>query len=238
MNVVILAAGIGSRMGEMSKRIPKSMIEINGSTLISRLIRSLQTIENINIIVVSGHLSDKLEMHLKDQGLRVQIVTNVHYKQTNNMFSLSLAKKVMEDNRPLLTVNADCLYGDSYFKTIASTTSDTAFCSDTEFTDEAMKVLTDEEYRAVTLSKNIPNGPNVRTCADMYYFTNESCKKLFSMIELYLQANELNYWLEVAIDRLLKTKSINIHTSVIEDKWYEIDTPDDLKEAKKIFDVD
>ena len=153
------------------------------------------------------------------------------------MFSLSLAKKLMEDDSPLLTVNADCLYGDSFFKTIATTNSDTAFCADTPYSDEAMKVLIDNENRALNLSKDIPNGPNVRTCADMYYFTNESCKRLFSMIEHYIQANELNYWLEVAVDRLIKTESINMHTSLIGDKWYEIDTPDDLKEAKRIFHV-
>ena len=83
-NAIILAAGIGSRLG----KIPKSLIKINGLTLIERLINSLNQCGVNNIRVVTGYYA--LEVEKKSIELQAQTVFNPEYENGNHQDSLKI----------------------------------------------------------------------------------------------------------------------------------------------------
>lgn len=88
-NAIILAAGYGMRMVPINTETPKGLLEINGETLIERLIRQLQEIGIFKIYIVVGFLKEQYE-YLIDQ-YHVELIVNEEYSRKNNLHSLTLA---------------------------------------------------------------------------------------------------------------------------------------------------
>src|SRR4051812_34627957 len=75
MQAIILAAGRGSRMGELSKQIPKPMIVVAGKTLLQHKIEALPPEVN-EIVIIVGHLSGYITSHFGSeyQGRKITFV--------------------------------------------------------------------------------------------------------------------------------------------------------------------
>ena len=54
-DVIILAAGIGSRLRPLTNNMPKTMIDVNGKSIIRRLMNQLSNSNDINIHIVAGY---------------------------------------------------------------------------------------------------------------------------------------------------------------------------------------
>ena len=61
MNPIILAAGLGSRLGPYTKEKPKAMLEFANQTLLGRLIKKFQNFGITDITIVTGYKSDKID---------------------------------------------------------------------------------------------------------------------------------------------------------------------------------
>lgn len=93
---VILAAGYGMRMVPINTEEPKGLLEINNEPLIERLIKQLHA-KNINDIqIVVGFMKEHYE-YLIDK-YDVQLIVNSHYSEWNNIYSLYLARKQLENS--------------------------------------------------------------------------------------------------------------------------------------------
>lgn len=93
---VILAAGYGMRMVPINTEEPKGLLEINSEPLIERLIKQLHA-KNINDIqIVVGFMKEHYE-YLIDK-YDVQLIVNSHYSEWNNIYSLYLARKQLENS--------------------------------------------------------------------------------------------------------------------------------------------
>ena len=66
---MIFAAGFGTRMGALTKDLPKPMLELRGQSLVSHAVDLAKT-ANIETIFANTHyLADRLEPHLRDLGV-------------------------------------------------------------------------------------------------------------------------------------------------------------------------
>ena len=104
MQAIILAAGMGKRLGELTKDNTKCMVEVDGVRLIERALRILDR-KNLNrIILVVGYQHENLMAFVNSLGIQTQIefIIYVVYDKTNNIFSLSLAKEQMTEDDTLL----------------------------------------------------------------------------------------------------------------------------------------
>jgi NDP-sugar pyrophosphorylase family protein len=72
---IIPAAGKASRMGELGNNLPKALIEIDGQTLLERSIESLKAIGVAKIVVVVGHLGDKIAEFVVTHDFGIQVTT-------------------------------------------------------------------------------------------------------------------------------------------------------------------
>ena len=88
-NAIILAAGAGMRMVPINTEVPKALLEVDGETLIERMIRQLHEVGITEIYVVVGFLKEKLEYLIDEYG--VKLIVNDQYASRNNMYSLCLA---------------------------------------------------------------------------------------------------------------------------------------------------
>ena len=78
MQAIILAAGMGKRLGEYTKNNTKCMVPVNGTTLIDRMLSQLSKLELTRAVIVIGYEGQKLKNYLKDKqnGLKIEYVEN------------------------------------------------------------------------------------------------------------------------------------------------------------------
>ena len=111
MQGLILAAGMGSRLKKLTENNTKSMVEVNGVSLIERMLRILDSKKLSRIIVVTGYKSDFFIQYINGLNLSTEIVfiNNDIYDKTNNIYSMYLAKDEMikEDT---ITLESDLIF--------------------------------------------------------------------------------------------------------------------------------
>ena len=64
MQAIILAAGMGKRLGALTKDNTKCMIKVNGVTLIDRLLIQLSSLQLSRVVIVVGYKGDKLREYI------------------------------------------------------------------------------------------------------------------------------------------------------------------------------
>ena len=87
-NAIILAAGFGMRMVPINLSTPKGLLEVNGETLIERLIKQLNDVGVFEIFVVVGFMKEKFSYLQERYG--VKLIENDDYSVKNNLSSLAL----------------------------------------------------------------------------------------------------------------------------------------------------
>ena len=88
-NAIILAAGLGMRMVPINTQVPKALMEVNGESLIERVIRQLNEVGIKEIHVVVGFMKEQFEYLIDEYG--VNLIVNKEYAEKNNLHSLALA---------------------------------------------------------------------------------------------------------------------------------------------------
>ena len=95
MQAIILAAGMGRRLGEYTRDNTKCMLPVNGVRLIDRVLGQLSQLGLSRVVIVVGYKGQNLIDyigHRYDDRLKIEYVNNPVYDKTNNIYSLSLAK--------------------------------------------------------------------------------------------------------------------------------------------------
>jgi len=153
---VVLAAGMGTRLGDLTKEIPKALIEVGQKSLIYYAIKFLQRVGVDRIVVVGGFHFNKLEhaVHLIDTSIEVH--ENKDFKK-GNLYTLDTVLDKIDSG--FLMINVDHIYHKSIAEKVGEQLSDSivAFTdNDRKLGDDDMKILVDEEARKVTkISKQL-----------------------------------------------------------------------------------
>ena len=92
---VILAAGFGMRMVPINTEMPKGLLEVNGESLIERIIKQLHEVGIKEIYIVVGFMKEKYEYLIDEYG--VELIVNADYASKNNLYSLYLVKEHLEN---------------------------------------------------------------------------------------------------------------------------------------------
>ena len=125
MKVIIMAAGIGSRLQQINGNRPKCLIEKDGVSLISRSVKMLQDRNITDISVITGYRSELIHREL--QG-RVNFFHNPYYAVTNSIASLWLARDLLGDD--VILMNADLYYESAVLDIALAQTGDAVMLSD------------------------------------------------------------------------------------------------------------
>lgn len=108
MQVVILAAGSGSRMGKITSNNHKSLLPINeNDSFLSHLLHQLNEYQLSKVVVVTGYLSKLIEEVVKKFQMNIEIVFNDKYRQDTNIYSMKLALDNLSNEEPIVIFEAD-----------------------------------------------------------------------------------------------------------------------------------
>ena len=92
MKAIILAAGLGTRLGKYTKNLPKCMLIFNEKPIIEWQVQTLRKAGITDITVVKGHMSEKINLP------GVKNYVNENYAQTNMVETLFTAVKELNDD--------------------------------------------------------------------------------------------------------------------------------------------
>ncbi len=86
MQAIILAAGMGSRLGNLTEVHPKCMVEVSGISMIERMLRQLDDKNLEKIVIVNGYEHQVLEDFIGKINIntKIEYITNHIYDETNN----------------------------------------------------------------------------------------------------------------------------------------------------------
>ena len=126
MQAIILAAGMGKRLKELTQNNTKCMVEVNGVTLIDRMLHQIDELHLSRIVIVIGYEGQKLIDYITmlDINTPIVYVNNSIYDKTNNIYSLSLAKDWLCKDDTLL-FESDLIFEDSVLKVLVDDPRDT-----------------------------------------------------------------------------------------------------------------
>ena len=244
MQAIILAAGMGRRLGDYTKDNTKCMLPVNGVRLIDRVLTQLSPLGLTRVVIVVGYqgqnLIDYLD-HRYDDQFPIEYVENPIYDKTNNIYSLALAKQQLQEDDTLL-IESDLIYDDGLFQLLLNHPyPNLALVAKYEsWMDGTMVRLDDEQNIVDFVSKEAFSFKEVDTyfkTVNIYKFSKDfSRTKYVPFLEAYCTAVGNNEYYENVL-RIIT--SLNDHSlkalPLTHEKWYEIDDKQDLDIAEAIF---
>ncbi|MCC8990859.1 MAG: NTP transferase domain-containing protein, partial [Staphylococcus sp.] len=166
---VILAAGVGSRLRPMTNTKPKCLVKTSGKPILQYQIDAYRKAGVKELIIVVGYESLSVKQfckHIKD--LKITIVENNDYENTNNMYSFYLTKDYLT-NRPFILNNADLSIDLSIVERLIDFNKPSAVVVDSsQFNHESMKISLNEKKLICDISKDIPQRLSSGCSIDFY----------------------------------------------------------------------
>lgn len=247
MQAIILAAGMGKRLGDLTQNNTKCMVKVNGVTLIERLLHQLEEVRTpetlSRIVIVTGYEGQKLKEYISTLGIKcpIEYVDNPIYASTNNIYSLFLAKDYLLAEDTLL-FESDLIFEDSVIDRIVQNPYPSLALVDKfeSWMDGTVVTLDDED----NIKRFIPGSKFAHEDTESYYKTVNIYKfsREFSrthyvpFLAAYSKALGNNEYYEqvlrvIALLDRPEIKALRLNGEA----WYEIDDVQDLDIAESMF---
>lgn len=244
MQAIILAAGMGRRLGDLTRGHTKCMVEVNGQTLIDRAIHQLSKLNLTRLVLVVGYKGKELKEYIGnryDDILKIEYIENPIYDRTNNIYSLALAKDILCEDDSLL-LESDLIFEDSMLDMLVNHPDpNLALVAKYETWMDGTMVRIDSERNIVNF---VPKAAFRFEDVSVYYktvniykFSKEfSQKEYVPFLDAYSKVMGNNEYYEQVLRVITMVHNSTLKALDIEDKkWYEIDDIQDLDIASAIF---
>ena len=243
MQSIILAAGLGSRLGELTKECTKCMVKINGITLIERMLRQLDRYGMDRIIIVTGYKGDILKDYVQNLKINTPVVfvDNSDYRHTNNIYSLWLTREFLEEMDSLV-LESDMIFEDRVIeKMLAIDNGCGTFVARPRPWMDGSIVKLDKDNNIVYFVDD----EEVKRIDPSYYHKIVSIykfkkryvsEKYMTYLNEYVKKNKDNNLYE----SLLKVIDLDVEKKIPaeildEEQWYEINDIQDMDIAESMF---
>jgi choline kinase len=234
MTAVILAAGVASRLRPLTNDIPKSLLEVGGKALLQRNLESLQQHGVQRCIIVTGYLHTMIEtfvvsLHI---GMEVEFIYNPVFDQTNNNYSLWLARPAIEGQEMLL-LDADILFDQRILQRIVSTSHADALImrSSDSLGHEEIKCELDADGAVLKIGKHIDPQRSAGESLGIERFSPQTTAQLFDVLS---RRHVFNEFYEASFQEVINNGARIFAVDSGGFPCMEIDTPEDLIAAEEL----
>ena len=243
MQAIILAAGMGKRLKELTKDNTKCMVKVNGTTLIDRMLHQLEQKNLSRIVVVTGYQGEKLRDYIESLGISTPIcyVDNPIYDKTNNIYSLYLASDYLVKEDTLL-FESDLIFEDSVLDGLIEDPRDTLALVDKyePWMDGTCIRLDDEDHIVQFVPGRVFDFNDVGglfKTVNIYKFSRSFSEHFYvPFLDAYQKALGENEYYEQVLRVITSLDSAQIQGKRLDhQKWYEIDDIQDLDIAEAVF---
>ena len=243
MQAIILAAGMGKRLGKYTEHNTKCMVPVNGTPLIDRMLTQLNKLNLNRVVIVVGYEGKKLMDYLgnKYDNLKIEYATNPVYDKTNNIYSLALVKQQLQEDDTLL-VESDLIFDDGIFEMLLDNPyPNLALVSKYETWMDGTMVRIDEDNNIVNfITKDAfkyGETGNYYKTMNIYKFSKDfSATKYVPFLDAYCKVVGNNEYYENVLRIISFLNSHELKALPVSGKkWYEIDDKQDLDIAEALF---
>ena len=248
MKAIILAAGEGSRMGKLAQNIPKPLVMVNGKSIIERQLSILKQNKILDVIIITGSHNEKFNFK------NVVYVNDLDHKKHDTLGSLIIARDYMNDE--IIITYADQIFDEKIMESVNNFSGDIGIAVDLDWEknyvnrdqhpkSEAENILINGN-EILEIRKNISvckENEKIGECLGLMKFSRKASKVFldkYSELEISHQgkfhnAPSLEKALISDMIQELIDSEINVEPIYVSGKWCEIDTPQDLEIARKLF---
>ena len=243
MQAIILAAGMGKRLGEYTQDNTKCMLEVNGVKLIDRALATLHEINVSRVVLVVGYKGQNVKDYVGNiyKGTPIVYVDNPIYDKTNNIYSLFLAKDYMAEEDTIL-LESDLIYEPGVIKKLlADDYPNIALVDKYEsWMDGTVVTIDNESHITRFIDKNRFKFEEIKSyykTVNIYKFSKEfSCKYYIPFLTAYSIALGNNEYYEQVLRVILHLHEAPLKALPLSGEvWYEIDDVQDLDIASGMF---
>jgi len=245
MKAIILSAGYGSRLGNFAKELPKSLVDINGKSIIKRQIETFRNNGIKDIIVIVGPNKDKFQLN------NIEYVVDKNFHEHEQLGSLMVANKHFQND--IVISFGDVIVDDNIMKQVIESTYDIGVAIDlkweknyenrTQHPKSEADLALIRSNKLTKIKKNLDSVENhqLGEFLGIIKLSNIGSKKFLDVFEGLNSSHEGKFhdassfqkaYLTDMIDELIQTNE-DVNPIFIDGVWFEIDTPQDLEITEK-----
>lgn len=110
MKAIILCGGLSTRLGEITKSIPKALLEIKGRTVLSWQVEKLKTVGVTEVVLAAGHLAEELREAVGDELDGVKMIYAIEPERLGTGGAIKFAWSYLPESlEPTIVLNGDVL---------------------------------------------------------------------------------------------------------------------------------
>ncbi|MFT6933809.1 MAG: choline kinase [Maribacter sp.] len=236
MIAVIMAAGKGSRLGDYTTDLPKSLLPLNdsGITLLDYNLDVLNKLGIDKILLVTGFNSQMMENHTKDNS-KIEIIYNPFWDACNVLGSLYMVLDHIEQD--FLFLHADTLADLEIWNMLTKEKGQMVLPYEKKACgEEEMKVRLNKQNILLEISKEIPSEDAQGEFLGIAKFSKETVPYFKSKAKDLFKGGNLNHYMEAVVQSAISETKIDIKVmDILEHKFVEVDFEEDYQKAKKLF---
>lgn len=243
MQGLMLAAGMGKRLGKYTKGNTKCMLNVAGKTLIERAVDALKNVGINRLVMVVGYKSENLKKFINDNIKDVEIVfiDNPDYDKSNNIYSLYLAKEWLEKDDTIM-LESDLIYENKMIEELVKDKNkNVALVAKYEQWMDGTVVTLDDKNRITSFVEKkdfkFDRTDEYYKTVNIYKLSKEFSKNEYiPFLEAYMKAYGLNEYYELALKAIAHLSRSDLKALPIKNiKWYEIDDAQDYDIVNCLF---
>lgn len=244
MQAIMLAAGMGNRLGKHTENKTKCMVEVAGKTLLEHTMDSLILAKIEKLILVVGYEAESLKTFISQKRFNIDIVfiENPVYFETNNIYSLYLAIDEMAKDDTIL-LESDLIYSTELIQQLVDSSHNNlvVVAKYKHWMDGTVTRLDGDGFIKEFIDKKDFSYKDVDVyykTVNIYKFSKEFTKNLYRpFLNAYIQAYGKNQYYELVLKTVAHLTKNKLKAFILSKntKWYEIDDSQDLDIANKVF---
>lgn len=227
IRAVILAGGVGSRLGGLTEDKPKCLIEVGGKPLIKHQLDILADHGVGPVLIVLGYKADAVRGVTGDGA---DYIVNSRYEETNSLYSLWLAREWVKG--PFLLLNCDLLFHPDIVDRVLENKGNVLAYDSTSLGGREQTKVAIRDGRVLDLGKDLPNGASRGENLGLLKFDADGAAALFESVEALIEQGHEKTWVTEAVRTTCSRIPIS-GVNVAGLPWAEIDFPYDLDRARR-----
>lgn len=232
MKAIILAAGVGKRLGDSVTEHPKCLLELGGQTLLDRMLDSLSAAGVREGVVVTGYLAEQIEAALVGRA-GVRAVYNLEYRK-GAILSLWAAREELDGD--VLIMDADVLYPPSMLRRLVDSRHANCFLMDTRAANDGeAQMLMARNGRVLDIARGLRGEFDTRgESIGFLKLDGEAARTLHHLLAQALEGGRDGIEHEEVYPALMRECTIGYELADDFD-WIEIDFPEDVERARRLL---
>lgn len=235
MKVLILAAGLGSRLQEHTRNCPKALVKVRGEPILWHQLKALAELGLTDIAIVVGYQGEKIRQYVNNHHswpeLKIKFVENDNPSLQGTAYSVWLAREII-GGQPYLHLHSDMIFEKKIIQDLLSSPHANALVLDRKINLEGRNQRVLLENDRIVKMQNTPLEGAAGKCVGIARFSPDNFKHLMKKAEEQFQAGNLNQSYYSLIGRNVLEKDF----FVVESKNYkllEINTTHHLEMAEQ-----